>query len=164
MASFKIGREFFAKAKADYADWRWAWVREILQNSMDCSSTRIDVVIQRKGQNTEVLVSNNGHPMTEHILVNKFLTLGGSAKDGGVGGFGVAKQLIVACHLHWSIRTGALLAEGDGGDYQLTLGLDHLRGTTTTVLMEGDEVDRLVAMFERFAALAQWKGTLTVNG
>ena len=29
MASFKIGREFFAKAKADYADWRWSWVREI---------------------------------------------------------------------------------------------------------------------------------------
>ena len=32
MASFKIGREFFAKAKADYADWRWSWVREICQN------------------------------------------------------------------------------------------------------------------------------------
>ena len=32
MASFKIGREFFAKAKADYADWRWGWVREICQN------------------------------------------------------------------------------------------------------------------------------------
>ena len=30
--------------------------------------------------------------------------------------------------------------------------------------MEGDEVGRLVGMFERFAALAQWKGTLTVNG
>ena len=29
MASFKIGREFFAKSKADYADWRWSWVREI---------------------------------------------------------------------------------------------------------------------------------------
>jgi hypothetical protein len=56
------------------------------------------------------------------------------------------------------------LAEGEGGDYQLTLGLDPLHGTTTTVLMEGDEVGRLVAMFERFAAFAQWKGTLTVNG
>jgi hypothetical protein len=82
----------------------------------------------------------------------------------GVGGFGVAKQLIVACHLGWSIRTGTLLAEGEGGDYQLTLGLDSVDGTTTTVLMEGDEVGRLVAMFERFAALAHWKGELTVNG
>jgi hypothetical protein len=164
MASFKIGREFFARAKADYGDWRWAWVREIAQNSMDCNSTRIDVVIQRKGQNTEISVSNNGYPMTEDILINKFLTLGGSAKDGGVGGFGVAKQLIVACHLSWSIRTGTLLAEGEGGDYQLTLGLDPTHGTTTSVVMEGDEVDRLVAMFERFAARAQWKGRLTVNG
>jgi hypothetical protein len=164
MASFKIGREFFAKAKADYADWRWGWVREISQNSMDCGSTQIDVTIERKGGNTQIAVSNNGYPMTPDILINKFLTLGGSAKDGGVGGFGIAKQLLVACHLHWSIRTGSLLAQGEGGDYELTSDLDHLHGTITTVLMEGDEVGRMVAMFERFAALAQWKGVLTVNG
>ena len=164
MASFKIGREFFAKAKADYADWRWSWVREISQNSMDCGSSRIDVTIQRKGENTQIAVSNDGHPMTPEILVNKFLTLGGSAKDGGVGGFGKAKELLVACHLHWSIRTGSLLAEGEGGEYELTSGLDPLNGTTTTVLMDGVEVDRLVSMFERFATLTQWKGVLTVNG
>jgi hypothetical protein len=163
MASFKIGREFFTKAKADYADWRWSWVREVSQNSMDCGSSRIEVTIERKGQNTQVIVSNDGQPMTEDILVNKFLTLGGSAKDGGVGGFGKAKEVLVACHLHWAIRTGSLLAEGEGGEYELSLGLDPVHGTTTTVLMEGDELDRLVDMFERFAALAQWKGLLTVN-
>ncbi len=122
MASIKISREFFAKAKADYADWRWAWVREICQNSMDCGSSRIDVTIQRQGANTQITVSNDGQPMTEDILVNKFLTLGGSAKDGGVGGFGKAKEVLICCHLRWSIRTGTLLAEGEGGDYQLTSG------------------------------------------
>ncbi len=164
MASFRIGREFFAKAKADYADWRWSWVREICQNSMDCGSNQIDVTIQRNGGNTQISVSNDGHPMTQDILVNKFLTLGGSAKDSGVGGFGKAKEVLVACHLRWSIRTGTILAEGEGGEYELTTDLAPLHGTTTTVLMEGDEVGRLVGMFERFAALAQWKGTLTVNG
>ena len=143
MASFKIGREFFAKAKADYADWRWSWVREISQNSMDCGSNRIDVTIERDGANTQIAVSNDGQPMTQDILINKFLTLGGSAKDGGVGGFGKAKELLVCCHLHWSIRTGSLLAEGEGGEYELTSGLAPLHGTTTTVLMEGDEVGRL---------------------
>jgi hypothetical protein len=164
MASFKIGREFFAKAKADYADWRWSWVREICQNSMDCGSSQIHVTNERKGQDTRVAVSNDGQPMTQDVLVNKFLTLGGSAKDGGVGGFGKAKELLVACHLRWSIRTGTLLAEGEGGEYELTSDLAPLHGTTTTVLMEGDEVGRLVAIFGRFAAFAQWKGTLTVNG
>ena len=164
MASFKIGREFFAKSKADYADWRWSWVREISQNSMDCGSNRIDVTIERDGANTQIAVSNDGQPMSQDILVNKFLTLGGSAKDGGVGGFGKAKELLVCCHLHWSIRTGSLLAEGEGGEYELTSGLAPLHGTTTTVLMEGDEVGRLVGMFQRFAALTQWKGILTVNG
>jgi hypothetical protein len=95
MASFKIGREFFAKAKADYADWRWSWVREISQNSMDCHSNRIDVTIGRDGANTQIAVSNDGQPMALDVLVNKFLTLGGSAKDGGVGGFGKAKELLV---------------------------------------------------------------------
>jgi hypothetical protein len=164
MASFRIGREFFAKAKADYADWRWSWIREICQNSMDCGSSRINVTIERKGENTQVVVSNDGHPMTLDVLVNKFLTLGGSAKDGGVGGFGKAKELLVCCHLRWSIHTGTLLAEGEGGEYELTSSLAPLHGTTTTVLMEGDEAGRLVAMFERFAALAQWRGILTVNG
>ena len=64
MASFKIGREFFAKAKADYADWRWSWVREISQNSMDCRSSRIDVTIERDGANTQIAVSNDGQPMS----------------------------------------------------------------------------------------------------
>jgi hypothetical protein len=40
MASIKIGREFFAKSKADYADWRWAWVREISQNTRYWRSER----------------------------------------------------------------------------------------------------------------------------
>ena len=163
MASIKISREFFAKAKADYADWRWSWVREICQNSMDCGSSWIDVIIRRQGANTQITVSNDGQPMTEDVLVNKFLTLGGSAKDGGVGGFGKAKEVLICCHLGWSIRTGELLAEGEGGDYQLISGLDPLHGTTTTVLMEGDEVGSIVRMFERFAAFAQWKGLLTVN-
>ena len=83
---------------------------------MDCGSNQIDVTITRKGENTQIAVSNDGHPMTPDILVNKFLTLGGSAKDGGVGGFGKAKEVLVACHLRWSIRTGSLLAEGEGGE------------------------------------------------
>ena len=69
MASFKISREFFAKAKADDADWRWSWVREISQNSMDCHSNRIDVTIERDGANTRIAVSNDGQPMTQDILV-----------------------------------------------------------------------------------------------
>ena len=70
MASFKIGREFFAKAKADYADWHWSWVRDINQNCMDCGSSRINVTIERKGQNTQVAVSNDGQPMALDVLVN----------------------------------------------------------------------------------------------
>ena len=87
---------------------------------MDCGFSRIDVTIERKGENTQIAVSNDGQPMSKDILIDKFLTLGGSAKDDGVGDFGKAKELLVCCHLHWSIRTGSLLAEGEGGEYELS--------------------------------------------
>ena len=38
-----IGPEFFAKAFHDYSDRHWAFVREVLQNSLDCGSTTIAV-------------------------------------------------------------------------------------------------------------------------
>jgi hypothetical protein len=36
----KIGPEFFAKAKNDYANWKWAIIREFMQNSMDARPTK----------------------------------------------------------------------------------------------------------------------------
>ena len=63
-----VGPEFFAKAKNDYSDWRWAIVREFMQNSIDCGSSRIDAELGHDGANTRLVITNNGDPMSEQIL------------------------------------------------------------------------------------------------
>ena len=163
----KISREFFKKIPRDYADWRWALIREFLQNCFDAPrSKNVTIDITPEGDNTLLTVTNDGAPMTREILVGKLLTLGGTGKgfEGScIGGFGVAKSLLYYCHLNYRIQTGDLLVTGTGGDYIIN-SQPHFHGTRSTVLVEGDHVDALVTKAKIFASLAQWPGTLTVNG
>lgn len=163
----KIGREFFAKIKNDYANWRWALIREFLQNCFDAPGCKtVEIVVAKAGANTQLTVRNDGEPMIEDVLVNKLLTLGGSGKnfDGeNAGGFGVAKSLLYYTHLQYRIRTGRLSVVGEGAQYKIGKAANY-DGTESIVTIEGDEVTALVTEIERFAAFAQWKGRLTLNG
>lgn len=163
--SVKIGPEFFAKIKLDYQNWRWATAREFLQNSFDCGSQNVHVLLQREGSNTRLTVTNDGEPMDQDTLTGKLLTLGGSGKNfiGTTGGFGVAKSLLYYSNLDYTIHTGPHLVTGQGAQYDLTE-TGHLPGTRSSVLVEGDEVDTLEGAFRRFAQLCQWSGTLKLNG
>lgn len=166
----KIGPEFFAKAKNDYANWQWAWVREILQNSIDSLRGRADkkivIDIAEIGDHTTVYVSNNGEPMTEDILINKLLALGGSGKnfDGSVGGFGLAKNLLYFCHNNYQIRSGYLGVDGSGASYDLNTYDLFVDGTTSRVEMSGKLQNALALQIDAFAKYAQWDGELVVNG
>lgn len=164
----RIGREFFQKVKMDYADWRWALVREFLQNCFDAPGSRnVTVEIIRSGGTTGLEVTNDGAPMDRETLVNKLLTLGGSGKnfDGeNTGGFGVAKSLLYYCHQSYRIQTGALVVSGEGGEYSISDATEPLTGTRSTIVIDGDCGDDLEAAVETFAARAQWKGKLVMNG
>ncbi len=165
MASVKIGPEFFANTKRDYNDWRFAFVRELAQNSIDCGSKTIDVRIDYDGTDTIVTWENDGAPMDEDILVNKFLCMGGTGKNfnNAVGGFGLAKQLIAFCHKSYEIRSGDCVVNGVGGEYELTNG-DFFCGTRTRVVMEGNVTNELIKACKMFTSLSQWDGKFTVNG
>lgn len=167
--SVKIGASFFAGAFKDYSNWQWAWVREIMQNCIDsprCNKVDVQMNWGAQTNQTVVTVTNNGEPMTEDTLLNKFLALGESGKrfqDGATGGFGKAKEILCFAHQKWDIKTGSLRATGHGGDYDLAE-QEHFHGTETTVWMGGDQVEPLIRWFNQFAQTAQWSGTLTVNG
>jgi hypothetical protein len=163
----KIGPEFFAKIKLDYADWRWALVREFLQNCFDAPQCKtVAVTVARQGSDTVLTVSNDGSPMSEATLKDKLLTLGGSGKNfegENIGGFGVAKSLLYYTHRSYTIHTGALLVQGCGAQYSIAPFANN-PGTTSTIVLIGDEVAKLEEQVKRFAAYAQWRGTLTLNG
>lgn len=166
----KIGPSFFSGAFKDYSNWHWAWIREIIQNSVDAKgSNEISFLISENifTNQTEVAVSNNGEIMTKEILVNKFLSLGESGKrfENSVGGFGKAKELLVFCHDEWVIRSGNLFCWGSGGDYNLEDNAAcYIAGTTTNVKMKGNQADELIRQLKKYASMMSWHGTLMLNG
>ena len=160
-----IGPEFFKKAFNDYTNWRWAIVREYMQNSIDAGSKNINVTIEKVPQGTRMIVKNDGAPMTKEILVNKLLSLGGSGKNfqGSVGGFGKAKEILYYAHKSYKIESGNHIVTGSGAGYDLAE-QPHVNGTTSEVIIDGDWVSSLQTNVQSFAATAQWDGTLTCNG
>lgn len=167
MANIKIGPEFFKKAFNDYGDRYHAWTREIYQNGVDAPGcSRIEFTIYTDDGNTIAVVENNGEPMTEEILINKLLCLGGSGKTGNgtVGGFGKAKEIIMLAHPGYEILTGDLVVVGCGGEYEVSQSGSNLAGTRTTVTWDGDHTDRLIEQVRKLAKHAQWGGSLYLNG
>lgn len=162
MPSVAIGPEFFQKVKNDYTNFKFALVREFMQNSVDAKgSTKITFTTN----GSTLTVENNGEPMTEDVLVNKFLALGGTTKGAGdIGGFGVAKSLLCFMHKSYQIRTGTLLVTGSGAEYQIQRDLPNYHGTTTIIeFHEGDETD-IAYQVAKIASFAQWHGDLYLDG
>lgn len=159
--SIKIGPEFFAKAKNDYADFHWALVREAFQNCGDApGSSKIEFTVCLIEGNTMFTFANNGAPMTREILEGKLLSLGGSGKgfEGTVGGFGKAKEILYFCHREYKIVTGGIMVEGSGAGYDLQEGVEFHEGTHSRIVLAGDHVERLQRAVRKFASLAQWSG------
>jgi len=81
--------------------------RELLQNSVDSTASRIDIDYRHDEDRGGYILSveDNGIGMTKDTLLNVFLGIGKSKKAGGaVGGFGIAKVAIFSCDI-WEITT-----------------------------------------------------------
>lgn len=82
-------------------------VRECLQNSLDAvrdtSKGKINITVS----SDSIIVEDNGVGMSEDTIHNKFLTLGGTTKDNDseVGGFGLAKSVILGCGTGFTVET-----------------------------------------------------------
>lgn len=131
---------FFRKAKAEYSDWRWATIREFIQNSYDAQATEIDfrLTLNSAGR-IELEVADDGVGMDQDVLENVLLCMGGSRKPhGAIGGFGYAKAILFFAHHGYSIRTQYLLVVGSGGEYRLTTEDIHVPGTRIVVELDDD--------------------------
>lgn len=166
MAQIKIGPEFFAKAKNDYSDWHWALVREFFQNCVDCGSSRITFDVTERDGKTIVVVTNNGRPMSQDILVNKLLSLGSSGKEfnGTVGGFGKAKEILYFCHVNYTIETGNLICIGSGATYELDVTDRPFKGTRSTIEIDGRHSAILTEYAKRFVSFSQVSARFILNG
>jgi hypothetical protein len=142
--SIGIGREFFASALKDYRDWEIKWWREVVQNAVDAGATEIALDAKQSDDGTWIVsCTDNGGGMTEDVLINKFLVLGGTTKAGAApgvaGGFGKAKELILLPWIWWETHTRGVVVRGAGAEYEIKRGARNLRGTKLTVCMPPDQ-------------------------
>lgn len=156
-----IGPEFFKKSVMDYQDWRWALVREFLQNSIDAQSTAIDLVLTSEGMK----VADNGIGMDEDVLLNKLLRLGESGKNfqDTVGGFGKAKEILYFLHQSYSIRTRTFVLRGQGSAFELQSGLPYVQGVVSEIAFQ-DEFKLAEASVREYVRHVSFDGRITLNG
>jgi hypothetical protein len=157
------------KSFHDYTDRYWAFAREIMQNSLDCGSTRIDINVSENEHKdeTDVEVTNNGEPMTEEVLAGKLLSLGSSGKDfqNSVGGFGKAKEILYFAHKEYTIVSGDWSVRGSGAMFDLGRHRPHTPGTTSVVTWNGLFRGTLRDQFKRFIELCGARDcTFTLDG
>lgn len=172
----QVPHGYFKKAKSEYREWRWAVVREFIQNSYDAQSTHIDFNLTLDQEKNVVLsVTDNGCGMSEDTLVNVLLCMGGSQKlEGSIGGFGYAKAILFFAHKHYTIASGQTAVSGSGGSYDLAHTSSAVRGTEISVTLKdetGDdcqrcwhhEITRYVAQCWMEAATGR-RVVITLNG
>lgn len=168
MQNVKIGPDFFAKAKLDYSNWQEAWIREVFQNAADSGASVIRFEYQDEGGIFIATVSDNGRGMSREVLENKLFSLGSSGKDfkeGAVGGFGKAKELLYFSQHGFVIETNDLLVEGSSGQYTIkTLGTPRIGTKSVVTIADGGDVKKWSEMTTALVERSSFKGHVSVNG
>lgn len=138
----QVPHSYFQKAKSEYSDWRWAMIREFIQNAYDAQATSIDfrLTINATGR-IELHVDDDGIGMDRDTLENVLLCMGGSRKPAGsIGGFGIAKAILFFAHHAYTIQTRDLTVQGSGGEYRLQIDGAPIDGTRMTVDLADDSL------------------------
>lgn len=138
----QVPHSYFQKARSEYSDWRWAVIREFIQNSYDAQASTIEFrLIANAADRIELHVDDDGIGMDEDTLLNVLLCMGGSRKlEGSIGGKGWAKAILFFAHHGYTIRTGNLRVDGSGGEYRLTEEPTNIAGTRITVELSDESV------------------------
>ncbi len=164
--------EFFKKSKKEYRNWEEAIFREAIQNSYDAGAKNIDITIstpdKQKTNLVTVSVRDDGKGMTQDILLNVLLTMGGSCKENNnIGGFGYAKSILFFAHQNYLIHSQDNIVQGIGGQYTFSKSDNFLKGTLFVIEVELSKYDSeydLIAALKRIVSHSTLKTNITCNG
>ncbi len=168
MQNVKIGAEFFAKAKLDYSNWKEAWIREVFQNAADSGASVIRFDYIETDFALIAAVTDNGRGMSREVLEDKLFSLGSSGKDfkeGAVGGFGKAKELLYFSQHGFVIETNELKVEGSGGQYSIEQLETPRIGTKSIVtISDGGELQKWVELTKTLVERSAFRGRVYIDG
>lgn len=130
--------DYFKKTIREYQDYLFAFFRETGQNSVDSGATKVNYSITEHDDYFEIICQDNGSGMSEDVLLNKFLVMGGSYKNNeeSVGGFGYAKSIILFCHKKYIVETNDLIINGSYGSFTDPMKKENVYGTKITIHLE----------------------------
>jgi hypothetical protein len=142
-SNVKVPHEFFKKSKKEYSNWIFAFLRELIQNSVDAKSSHMDFTCKQEGEYIIFTCTDNGTGMDQDTLTDVLLCLGGSKKEAdAIGGFGYAKTLLFFAHKEYIIHSKSHKVVGSGGEYEIEESSDYVNGTDITVKIPiNDEVN-----------------------
>lgn len=166
MANVMVPKEFFVKERRMYANWQFAFWRELFQNSTDAGSSNIRISLVDKGDKLiGIEFEDNGSGMTRETLETVYFRLGASTKNDGstVGGFGRARILTCFSMKNYTIHTQNSLVQGDGGSYEIAEA-DHRRGCLIQLEIEDERFGTLKDALEEYLSYSQLHCLVTING
>ena len=122
MPTISLSPSFFTKELQAYSDWRSAFWRELVQNSVDASCSTIKITIRPEGEGCVVTFHDNGPGMTRETLEQVYFVVGETTKVGhdSIGGFGRARVLTCFGHAFWKISTNQWRCTGSGTLYEIS--------------------------------------------
>lgn len=187
-----VPKAFFqTHRRSGYTNWRFAYWRELFQNSTDAGANRFDITMTEidavgtfgrsppPHKVLRVTFADNGHGMTRDVLENVFFALGRTTKtgdDGMTGGFGTARIMFCCSQDRCEIHTGGMRVEADGAEYAIEEVSrdhpDHVRNGCRFVididLSAGEQPipdqDTMTHELIRYLSMSQIPGTVMLNG
>lgn len=134
----QMPHSFFQKSRQEYRDWRWAMIREFIQNSYDAQAKNISFAMRGEPGGLTLICEDDGIGMDRDTLENILLCLGGTKKpDGAIGGKGWAKQILFFAQRGYGIHTRDNFVKGSGGSYEISTKTD-IQGTLIEVELDDE--------------------------
>lgn len=107
----RMGDEDYSSILREYSDWKQKLWREVIQNAVDAGArnVRLSSTYNQERGGWVVVAEDDGVGMDQTTFTDVFLVLQASSKriqgSNSVGGFGVAKRLIVLPWIEWNIKS-----------------------------------------------------------
>lgn len=164
---FTFPPSYFKKVLRDYSNWRFAFVREILQNSIDAKSKNIVVKVFMNDEGYVVCnVKDDGCGMSSDVLENFYLSFGEtnkSSENGDTGGFGVASLLITQPHYSFSVRSHNYICNGTSGNYNISFCDDFVNGVELEIVFDKDTIYDVYPIENNFSIWSSFSNVKNIN-
>ena len=119
--TISLSPRFFENELKAYSDWREAFWRELVQNSVDAGCRNISIRFAGSSEEPEVIFCDDGPGMSQQTLRDVYFQLGASTKGSeDIGGFGRARMLTCFAHSSYWVKSRDYMATGCGASFQIT--------------------------------------------